>query len=971
MEILITGDKIYYRHIVDGQTKPPFTVAGGSVTPDSINEALELFSPAEAASGAQKIALLGKQSLAIEKLKELFAVDFASVGDLSLLSRSFNDHSLDDDIHVTADKQAAWNSMIPLSQKAAAGGVASLDESGNLVQSVSVTKLTGVIDSSNLPGYVDDVVNVEYWQEAQPTAQDSEVWYQPSTATLSAFNNNQWFVVDIEHGKIYIATQTNASFRWSGTTMISLSNPLDYATDEEMQAGTNNTKVVTALRWIRAFAYHCANYVFSSLGGRTIIAAINSKLETIKINGVAQTVTNNAVDLLINSLENNITTVTGGSIVLNKNSSVYSMYVIADTTVTLDNSGVNTANFIRFYLRINQTGYNTVTFPQNWIVYGSIYPSEIGEYIYEVTRGYNGDWNVRVIMRKVESLAGTINESEGTVVNNHIYYVDGLAGSDSNSGLSWSTAFLTVQKAIDTAVTSDSVFVKGSLAGITYLPTTLLTADNAKSASFVMKSGVNVYGGFSGTESTIFEREMLNYQYTLKNPKGDQIINCLIPKCKSILSGELAGAQTLGNASYGCRYTTAQMANNAYAVVYADLSQTTILNGFEIAGGYCPSTNTISGAAITSFNSPLRVLNCRIHDNYSANSSAGGSITYGAIMSNCIVEFNSWMGSSSILSNNSVIISSYISQIAILNNNSTNGQYASTLVNCNTIDLCYISGNYYKLSTTSIGPTYTYSCIKGNIYNTYIYNNTCIIVSNAPNYLTALWGTASAGASLMYNTSISMNTITGAPVMGICSSNAASNMTIVNSMIDRNTADSIILNNASGTLSKIMVYNSIFRNNRSSNATNSSVIVACTAINCTVISNQGIVNSGYYNCAVRNSIAYANRIQSGAVNNYNASTSGVAQYSAFENEIITGTGNISLSVNNTGDANSPVFKYVSTSAGVVDDGYQSNAEILAGSCLINAGLDSLNTETTAGSYDFHYKPRKVGTIDIGAYEYQG
>ena len=71
------------------------------------------------------------------------------------------------------------------------------------IQSVSASKLTGVIPTENLPGYVDDVV--EY---------DSQ----------SAFPKPG------EAGKIYVATDTNRTYRWGGSEYVEISASLALGT---------------------------------------------------------------------------------------------------------------------------------------------------------------------------------------------------------------------------------------------------------------------------------------------------------------------------------------------------------------------------------------------------------------------------------------------------------------------------------------------------------------------------------------------------------------------------------------------------------------------------------------------------------------------------------------------------------------------------------------------------------------------
>ena len=82
----------------------------------------------------------------------------------------------------TKDITIADNTKIPTSQKGAANGVAELDENG-------------LIPSSQLPGYVDDMIE----------------------GTLSTFPATG------ESGKIYVDTNTNLTYRWSGSGYVEIS----------------------------------------------------------------------------------------------------------------------------------------------------------------------------------------------------------------------------------------------------------------------------------------------------------------------------------------------------------------------------------------------------------------------------------------------------------------------------------------------------------------------------------------------------------------------------------------------------------------------------------------------------------------------------------------------------------------------------------------------------------------------------
>jgi len=80
---------------------------------------------------------------------------------------------------------------IPLSQKGAANGVAALDASG-------------LVPASQLPSYVDDVLEGYY------KAADGKFYKEAGYTTL----------ITGETGKIYVSLDTNKTYRWTGTTFV-------------------------------------------------------------------------------------------------------------------------------------------------------------------------------------------------------------------------------------------------------------------------------------------------------------------------------------------------------------------------------------------------------------------------------------------------------------------------------------------------------------------------------------------------------------------------------------------------------------------------------------------------------------------------------------------------------------------------------------------------------------------------------
>lgn len=114
----------------------------------------------------------------------------------------------------TADITVEDATKIPTTEKGVANGVATLGADGK-------------VPSEQLPSYVDDVIE-GYYNEGK--------FYKETEHTNEIAG---------EQGKIYTDLHTEKIYRWSGTTFVSISNPLDIATVEEAKAGTNDTKAMT------------------------------------------------------------------------------------------------------------------------------------------------------------------------------------------------------------------------------------------------------------------------------------------------------------------------------------------------------------------------------------------------------------------------------------------------------------------------------------------------------------------------------------------------------------------------------------------------------------------------------------------------------------------------------------------------------------------------------------------------------
>ena len=121
----------------------------------------------------------------------------------------------------------------------------------------------GKVPSSQLPSYVDDIIELLTLSSTAPATCATGDKYYNSTSKLiyTATSTNTWGTTGEtpDAGVIYVALDTNATYRWSGTDMINISNPISaasestpgiaaIATQSEVNTGTNDTKIVTPLK---------------------------------------------------------------------------------------------------------------------------------------------------------------------------------------------------------------------------------------------------------------------------------------------------------------------------------------------------------------------------------------------------------------------------------------------------------------------------------------------------------------------------------------------------------------------------------------------------------------------------------------------------------------------------------------------------------------------------------------------------
>jgi len=148
-------------------------------------------------------------------------------------------------------------------------------------------------------------------------------------------------------------------------------------------------------------------------------------------------------------------------------------------------------------------------------------------------------------------------------VVDQVLFVDRAAAGATHDGLSWETAYPTLQDALAVAQAGQEIWVA---AGIYYPDEGLGSSNNDPNATFLLRNGVALYGGFTGTEESRDAR--------------DWRLN------RTVLSGDLAQDDPNKNSDGISTIPSTMVGPNAYQVVKAvNAGAQTILDGFIITGG--------------------------------------------------------------------------------------------------------------------------------------------------------------------------------------------------------------------------------------------------------------------------------------------------------------------------------------------------------------------------------------------------
>lgn len=203
---------------------------------------------------------------------------------------------------------------------------------------------------------------------------------------------------------------------------------------------------------------------------------------------------------------------------------------------------------------------------------------------------FDGDEN-RIYLSHDYDTSGAIGSPGILYVNN-----DATTGGD---GTSWATAFCDLNLALEQATAGSRIWVAKGV----YTP----TDGPERFAAFVMKKGVDLYGGFTGNETTLKERDWETN--------------------KTVLSGDIG---RVGDSS-----------DNSYHVVFG--ASDSLLDGFIIQAGRANGKfyHRRGGGLLCDGNASPRIVNCTFEKNQAEEGGAIAATGASApVLENCTISKN-------------------------------------------------------------------------------------------------------------------------------------------------------------------------------------------------------------------------------------------------------------------------------------------------------------------------------------------
>ena len=177
---------------------------------------------------------------------------------------------------------------------------------------------------------------------------------------------------------------------------------------------------------------------------------------------------------------------------------------------------------------------------------------------------------------QIALLAVALFMGSAAMAQSNIYYVSPTGNSD---GSSWANT-MSLESALAAAKAGDQIWMQGSESGTIY---------TAPADGFTLNSGVQLYGGFKGDETTLDARETLGKPYQLRY--------------RTVLSGDIGMNDAVDNTNLIFPANTTRTDNAAH-VLSINMAPSsggnnntypTVVNGFSIGGGQADGTDEKGG----------------------------------------------------------------------------------------------------------------------------------------------------------------------------------------------------------------------------------------------------------------------------------------------------------------------------------------------------------------------------------------
>lgn len=305
------------------------------------------------------------------------------------------------------------------------------------------------------------------------------------------------------------------------------------------------------------------------------------------------------------------------------------------------------------------------------------------------------------------------------------YYVS-LQAKGTGDGLSWANA-TTLSDALNKAVAGDQIWVQG------FEPVTKDELYIVPQEGFTVKSGVQLYGGFAGTETKLTDRVTLGKPYQLKY--------------RSVLSGDVDNNDVVDDVNLIFPANTTR-SDNATHVLTLNMEPTqasgnnntypTVVNGFTITGGQADGNGEKGGGVyVTGDNTDggnFRLERCFLFNNYATQGGAVyvspevQNVNNGESLINQCVIYNNAAGERAAVENQGGGV--YLAGEATVVNTSifNNGNGGVRLSSGSKVVNATIARN------TGAGVDLTTASNSTNVYNSIIWGNTSLSAEHQPTF---------------------------------------------------------------------------------------------------------------------------------------------------------------------------------------------------------------------------------------------